>query len=936
MDCNVLNRWMSFFFLLILSIHISAEPMQIIDIAENTDDFALSEQSYYLMGNGQNASLEDVLKQTQSLPWQFSQGKSPNFGINTSSHWFLVNLKNSSDQGFDKLLSLDSFMPRDVSIYQQREDGSVKVIGEHMGLNDQYSNRPIADNSILFHLHLPAHSQQQIFVQYQSLSSSSFELYLHNEDAFHYRNTLQSLWYGFSYGFYYLAFIACLFLYILSRDRNFLFFSLLILSIFLSQTTQYGHAYQLLPESGRLIPWLWYFASGLFVISVCSFTLRFNKLKEAMPRFHRIVFVSMWVVSVNLIGSFIFDLDMMANIFFGLFIVLVFALLVAVLWNYRLGRRSSPFFSVGLLILFISIVLEVLRSCGFFSAQGIVVNIILGGVMLMVCAFSLDLGVKYRQLSKKSALQWIEKERKLMKAEKAELSVDRTNAFLATMSHEIRTPINGVLGMSEILSTSNLSPQQHYYNNLVISSGKTLLCIINDILDFSKLKSDKLKIERINFKLDEVLSNTLGLYSPQAHKKRIKLHGDLHPDVPVNCIGDPYRLQQVINNLISNAIKFTEDGTVEFSLSGHFLSREEYELQLVVRDSGIGIAQEQINDLFDAFEQADTSTSRQYGGTGLGLAISKRLISLMQGSITVDSTLGQGSFFSVTLPITIDVNKEQERQNQLKALQGGRVILIDESPYNQLGIDQLLAYWGAKVTTVNTIDSAYHLVANPKEHFDIVLLGLWQRRESDLSQMQKLLNSDIQVISMTGSLPDFDLPDALMNKMRLLSEIPTKSEILNTLVDYLGDSVTHYVMEKPKDKHYPSSISVLVAEDNVINQKVVLAMAEKVGISVTLAENGLKALAIYRSESAHFSGILMDCEMPEMDGYTAARAIRDFEKEQQLEPISIVALTAHVLPEHHQRCLDAGINDMLSKPLSLDQLTQAIDQWFVGKDNTSV
>ena len=484
--------------------------------------------------------------------------------------------------------------------------------------------------------------------------------------------------------------------------------------------------------------------------------------------------------------------------------------------------------------------------------------------------------------------------------------------------------------MSEILSYSGLTAQQRYYNNLVLSSGKTLLCIINDILDFSKLQSDKLKIEHIAFNLDEILSNTLGLYSPQASKKNIKLYGDLHPDIPINCIGDPFRLQQVINNLISNAVKFTEKGEVEFVLSGQYLSKARFELSLKVKDSGIGIAKEQVDYLFDAFEQADTSTSRQYGGTGLGLAISKRLMMLMQGDIRVESELGKGSCFCVTVAVDIDIEKEQERQQQFKRLVGAKVLLIDQSSFYQKRITQLLRYWGAQVEVVKSIDDACGLLAGGDKYFDLAMLGLIDSRETDIDNLEKLLKQDFSVICMMGPLLDKVFPDALMQQMHLLSDIPTSTELLHTSVSCLANRVHKHVSYLPPHKRFSETIHVLVAEDNRVNQQVITAMAKKIGITITLAENGAQALAAYCADSAHFSGILMDCEMPEMDGYTAARKIRSFEQEHQLPAIAIVALTAHVLPEHHRRCLDSGINDMLSKPLSLDQLSLTVDHWFVG------
>ena len=499
--------------------------------------------------------------------------------------------------------------------------------------------------------------------------------------------------------------------------------------------------------------------------------------------------------------------------------------------------------------------------------------------------------------------------------------------FLAKMSHEIRTPMNGVLGISELLSYTELSEKQSYYNKMIINSGKTLLAIINDILDFSKIDSEKLILEHTDFCLDEIFSNTLAINKIQTDDKSIRLLGFYHPQVPIHFVGDPHRIQQIINNLISNAVKFTHEGGIDFIVEGSIQDTKYFSLIIKIKDTGIGMSEQQLQHLFKAFEQAESSTSRTYGGSGLGLSISKRLVELMNGNIQVETQPGIGSEFTVSLPLEINHKKEQRRLSSFSALQGLNILLIESNPEHILRVSKILSYWGLTVTACTSISQSLVDMKDTSHVFDLVLINLQFLDDVNTASMTQLFQIKAPILCVPQLKMDAALLQNIGHRCHMLPNTPTITQIAHTLIM----AAQGRKLDADNARAHLATFShlhLLIVDDNDVNLTVVSTLAKKLGLTITTAVNGQEALNLLDGNIHSFDGILMDCEMPVMDGYTTTQHIRQQEIKGHLQALPIIALTAHALPEHYTRCIRSGMNDVLTKPINMDRLSNMLLKWF--------
>lgn len=914
--------------LLVVATTAHAKPVAISAVSDRIN---LGPDAEYLVDSDNTLSI-DVVSGDSGLAWQSVNGKTPYFGFNRSNIWYRIKLVNTEAHDLEKLLAITSHIPRSVDLYRQVDNGPIDVMVKNAGLASPHGNRPIDHNYILARLQLPKSSVVTLYCRYQAHTVSSLYLSLEDEDSFWARDKVVTIQQSLGYGlFSNIAFITLL-LFLLNRDLSFLYFAIFNTCITISQATQSGAMHTLFPEAGRLIGWLWYCSSVGFLASLTLFTLRFNKTRELMPRTRKLALWLLVLLCSTIVYGYVTGNDDAPDYGSKGMVVLFTILIISSFRCYQLGNTYSLYFALGLIVMVITAAIEIAYSLGHIESQHLFVLLIMIGSFIMVFIFSVGLGLYYNHMRRETSRIVIEEELKKVRSDKAELDAERTNQFLATMSHEIRTPINGVLGLSEILSRTELDETQAYYNRMVLASGKTLLCIINDILDFSKLQSQKLQIEHISFRLDELFTNSLTIYSVQAEQKNIQLIGLYKPHLPINFLGDPYRIQQIINNLLSNAIKFTLEGEVDFTVDGKQDESGQWQIKLQFRDTGIGIRKEQTQTLFDAFQQADTSTSRQFGGTGLGLTISKQLVTLLGGSIEVKSKPQVGSCFSVTIPLQIDAKKEQARLKELAMLQGKSIILIEGLDIYRQRVEEILTTWGVKVGTASEVPTALQIIAELAYPPDLILLNPNFIDAGGLANISDLVGLKIPLVVVPPK-------DAAKLKQQLntdhsvlLSETPSFSELGSALVKALQhDFTTQKAAAEKKPDLAPqkfSRITLLVAEDNLVNQQVIKAMTAKLGIKIELAANGQEALELWENRTKHFDGILMDCEMPEMDGYACTERIRAIEAERGLAPIAIVAITAHALPEYKSLCLASGMDDLLVKPINLETLSETVEKHF--------
>ena len=513
--------------------------------------------------------------------------------------------------------------------------------------------------------------------------------------------------------------------------------------------------------------------------------------------------------------------------------------------------------------------------------------------------------------------------------EKAEQASHAKSEFLARMSHEIRTPMNGILGMSDLLATSErLSAKQRRFVNTIHQSGESLLMIINDILDFSKIEAGKLELETLSFDVRAMVEDAIDLVAERAQSRGLEMICDIEHEAVTMVLGDELRLKQILVNLLGNAVKFTEVGEIVARVKQVQGNYETVTLRFEVDDTGIGIKRQNIQKIFSAFSQEDGSTTRKYGGTGLGLAICRQLIDLMGGEIGIEPKETKGTIF--WFEITLPRSSEPRPSRDANCLYNKRVLVVDDNETNREIIQHQLSAWGMNVEQANDGSTAIEMVQhnfNAGNDFDVVLLDMkmpgLNGKETAKIIKDSASGQNLQMVLLSSMNAEDTAISPLDSGIYKSLSKPVHSDVLlNTLIKIITqknqDDTTLLKSREISDFTHNLGLKILIVEDNPVNQEVAKGVLQQLGCNFEVAENGVQA--VKHVKESDFDAILMDCQMPIMDGYQATRAIRTYEKNCSLNPTCIIALTANALKGDREKCLDAGMDDYLSKPFSPNEL----------------
>ncbi len=936
---------------------------EVIEIEGDFERISLTPELSYLPDPQEIYHITELVETGFNGNWQTTNGKNK-LSLPAGLYWIKGILHNPRGKPVTVTLEVEYPSIHVADLYMVNNEGELSVIYNDIGLTNSHDKRPTPHRNIVNSIDLPPHSTTTLVWRIDSKPIFQFRATAWQPLSFFNHDQHDQILYGMLYGGLLVMGLYNLFLFASTREKSYYYYVLYVATAGYMMAADQGHLYQYLwTENIWSKMAIYALAYAVNLIMFGQFCIYFLDLPKRSPQMVRLIRYASVLAAISiLLVAASNDTILMYLTLLTVSALYILALVAGI--KVRLdGVISAGHFIIAIMILVFALITENMAEAGLIGQNNPAAteNLTAIGTTLMLVFFSLALADRINQLKKenneanigisKSNEEKLKAQQELSKSQQererleqlsnqAEAESRAKSAFLATMSHEIRTPMNGVLGMAELLSSTHLDNNQQRYLNTIEHSGQTLLAIINDLQDFSKYESGKMELEINSFNLETLVDDCISTFALRAIEKNINFIADLSPSIQPVLKGDATKLRQVLLNLLNNAFKFTDSGNVLLRVvATEKPGVNTVELRFEIIDSGIGLSNEEQLRLFTPFQQADSSTYGVYGGSGLGLAISKRLVELMDGQIGVDSESGKGSCFWFTARFLINEHPESSLiRAKSGRLRDHRLLLVEPDKTSADIIQRLLSSWGMIIDCAESYAGALAAVSKAfgsHSPYSIILANF--QLDDDSAEADR--NNGIQLAK--AILAEQFRPAPSFVLMATAKHLPNQSELSAAGIEIVLEkpittALLHDVLlqamidprQMPSGNNEASqlppqpSISVLVVEDNEVNQMVIKGLLAKLNISPDMAENGLQALERFDEKS--YQLILMDCEMPEMDGYEACKHMRSKEKHLNRSPAKIVALSAHARSDHQTMATEVGMNEFLTKPVTLIELQRVI------------